>query len=195
MVFPFVLSCCVESGSRRIRPEKRKRRPVGGVGARENLVRYRIMMIETSAAFIAPQSTGSPPVRQPARSACGRTVDVLWVNGEPVVDRREIRWITVWTTEIPLDQGFSGYESVPTDTFDGVVHRRVGGGPDYLTRDTTTSGSGRGTPRRWRRRLRRLDHGTHPTWEPRVERLRRLHRPGLSHVCPLASSILVSVTA
>jgi hypothetical protein len=122
--------------------------------------------------------------------------------------------------KIPLDLVFHMDQSSPTDAFDGVVHRRVGGGPDYLTRDTASSGSGRGTPQGWRRRRPRPGNGTRPpgatptgeqvsagkvttrtrervdppTWEPRVERQRRLHRPGLSHVSGSRPPVVVLVS-
>jgi hypothetical protein len=147
----------------------------------------------------------------------GLLVDCLWIGcGIPVgrpgpsCGSIEIPVDNPVDEERPLDLVFHINQSVRTDTFDGVVHRRVGGGPDYLTRDTATSGSGRGTPRGPRRRRLRPENGTRPpgatptgeqvsagkvtthtrervdppTWEPRGERQRRLHHPGLSHVSP-----------
>ena len=184
---------------------KQKRRPEGGVHrSTVNRLGWRASTDEPMHVDWLWIACGIP-VGRPA-SPCGS----IEIPVDNPVDKK-----------IPLDLVFRVNQSDATETFDGVVHRRVGGGPDYLTRDTAASGSGRGTPRGPRRQRQQPEHGTRPpgatptgeqvsagkvttrprervdppTWEPRVERQRRLHRPGLSRVATAWSPVLVSVTS
>ena len=115
-------------------------------------MRYRIMMmVEVVQTFITSivNRLGPRPSTNDAQSSdlwttCGRPV------GGPMrtVDGRQIRWITLWNPEIPLDLVLFLHHSLPTDSFGQVVHRQVGGGSICPTRDTGFERFGEGAPLR-----------------------------------------------